>query len=391
MENNKDTSKQIIKVQYLLLVRHGFRDKAFDVERSQTRLANLEEELKLQDHGYSVAKREIKGWPLSQSLAGWVAEFLHLWEIKITAVVAGPARDAQDTAQAYLSSFKPQGLCDEDITLWTDPSLRTNFAVLPDEKEPKSHILENFQIHPSDIQGAGKALMLCGHQPHLTWIANYWLRKKKTEPFPLNLSEAFLIRIAPTRESVWVVGNADTEVMAQLENKIKSKLDTAKSFSAFISVMLGLIVAIPGMIGTNDTIKHVKVFSVGMILIFGSLILTLMTLFAYDTLHMPKLFWTSGPKRRRRRLLKFFDRFIPGWQLERPPTPPHWILYSNMVRVWCLLFKPAVISYFIGITLVAYSIVQIKLWPWGVFGFVAMLDIVLLLRIFASVKLCSQD
>ncbi|MCK4340362.1 MAG: hypothetical protein KAY37_01395 [Phycisphaerae bacterium] len=378
---------QSINVQYLLLVRHGSRDNAHDVHRHFTHLENLDEPKKL--HGYSVADRTKPGWPRSQSLAGWVSEFLHLWNVKVTRVVTSPALDAQETAHAYLSSFQPQNLCPDDVSVETNAGLHTNFAVHPTDRLLARQPLECVRICPSAEQGkgAGKALLLCGHQPHLTWIANGWLRRK--DPVPLNLSEALLIRLAPSPQALWVVGAEDPEAQTRLRDKIKSKLDIAKWFSAFISLVLGLVVGVPRTLGVNDIVKHPTACSIGFMLILGSLFLTLMTLFAYDTLQMPKLFWIEGPRRIWRELPQFLSRRIPGWRLERPPTPVHWVLYSNMVRVWFLLFRPAVGLYVIGVSFVACSVFDPVHWPLVALGGVTAVG--LLLQILARVRLGSQD
>ncbi len=110
-------------------------------------------------------------------------------------------------------------------------------------------------------------------------------------------------------------------VDADLRDKLKSKMDVAKFFAGFISLVAGIALReSAGSVAAN----------LGLALIVLSLGLAVATLFAYDRLLMPPRFWFE------------------------PPTDTHELnfgLRDEMISVWRCLFIPCVIAFFGGLLL----------------------------------------
>src|SRR5437868_1852479 len=75
-----------------------------------------------------------------------------------------------------------------------------------------------------------------------------------------------------------------------LRDKIKSKMEVAKFFSGFLSLLLGFSIGNSNIfIEKNPNAFWLVWF--GIAFIFLSLVFSVATLFAYDRLLMPKKFW----------------------------------------------------------------------------------------------------
>jgi hypothetical protein len=72
-----------------------------------------------------------------------------------------------------------------------------------------------------------------------------------------------------------------------------------------------------------------------------------MTVVSYDTLLMPRRFWSESPVGADKR---------PGWIVERPPSSASWILYQNMLHVWKRQFIPATYFLVAGLFLLCMAV-----------------------------------
>ena len=128
----------------------------------------------------------------------------------------------------------------------------------------------------------------------------------------------------PAGRLQWTVGPDETNAIEDLRDKIKSKMDIAKLLGGFITLVLGGVVLAPGRL---DELSRggdrwaVYVAAVSFLIAIG---LYLGTMYAYDTVLMPKRYWGEGAPGGR----------TPRWLVRRPPSDAAWVLYQNMLHVW---------------------------------------------------------
>jgi hypothetical protein len=83
----------------------------------------------------------------------------------------------------------------------------------------------------------------------------------------------------------------------------------------------------------------------------ASLILTAATLFSYDELLMPVTFWSTMSREKQNKNDEWSI-----WNVKRPPSQAHVVLYYEMVHVWSVFFIPALATAFISIGLAVGAI-----------------------------------
>lgn len=115
----------------------------------------------------------------------------------------------------------------------------------------------------------------------------------------------------------------DPNTTQQLRDKIKSKMEVAKFFAGFITLFLGVAFKDIANLAA-DPHSWIRLSAQGAtLLVLGALAFSVATMFAYDRLMMPPVFWT--------------------------PRPTDEDLYHQMVRAWQRLFVPAVATFFVGL------------------------------------------
>jgi len=334
-EQKSDTNLNAsFQIQYVLLVRHGSRDKPYDAQRHLHHLQNIDDQCQSNDPNlpYSVANRKVDGRPKSLSLAGWLAETLDIYGIKICAALCSDHLHAKETQAAYLQVLKSQNLCIDNINENQDGHLNPkNFW-----KDSSFHRTIVNQIEPSKN---AHALMITGHQPQLGWIASCLIGKH--QPLPLRQSEIACIQLIPNKKLLWAIAESNSKIVNDLRSKIKSKMDVAKFFAGFVLLLLGFVLRDTKQLikSPDQTIRSLG--HVGIFLVLLSLGFFAATVFAYDRLLMPSVFWSG----------KQFSvaASTPGKIPRRPPTQEHWMLYFNMTRAWNGLFTPGVMFLFLGL------------------------------------------
>ena len=93
-----------IPARYLILVRHGDREKPFDTHRKAHHLSNYGA-IYEQRKDYKLTKREVSGGPATLSLAGWLAETLNNYNPKIiiSTILCSEHQHAIETANGRAS------------------------------------------------------------------------------------------------------------------------------------------------------------------------------------------------------------------------------------------------------------------------------------------------
>lgn len=354
----------IVDVRYLLIVRHGKRDKAHNCERSETRLCNRDKEpTAIGD--YQVADRSVDGWPRAQSLAGWVAEFLVLRGIKVSHLIYSTAKDAVDTKDAFLTALQPQGLVAATPEDLPTEGMVTNFGPAQFSSETVHSLSPNLNFTCSESVAQGNtAAMIVGHQPNI----GLFIKKQTGVSCPLGLSESALIELGKDPRLLWVIGDEDSGLVTSIKDKIKVKNTTLQFFAGFIVVLIGFSFVAVGSKDAMEVMLRPTWMYLSLAFNVLSLALTTIAIFAFDVLLMPSRYWSEGPSGSSPGLLLRLRRFVFGTDLERPPSPIHWVLFRNIGVIWKGAFLPAVVFLFLGLflavgalleNLVAYSILAV--------------------------------
>ena len=118
----------------------------------------------------------------------------------------------------------------------------------------------------------------------------------------------------------------------QLREKIKSKMEVAKFFSGFITLLIGFLL--------KDFGQQNAWSKAGLVFLVASLGYCIAAMFAYDRLLMPREYWENKNE-------KTDEEFFPD------------TLKNNMVRSWSWLFVPAVACFNIGLVLVLVSVLNL--------------------------------
>lgn len=271
--------------------------------------------------------------------------------IPIKAIWCGSYKHTKETAKIYrdaLSSidktaqFEPQGIL--------DPSRRDEYVCVVCKS------LGNLKC--------GEGILVVGHQPQLGQMAR-WLT---AELVPIASSELVCIEVEQKEKRaengkkkeeealkrgvgrlLWTISDEDDKTEEELHAKIRSKMETAKLFGAFIvaalSLILGFLLDSSKSMGLGLYQKIVLCISGASFL--SAIVLYWITMLAYDQLLMPTRFWGEEE-----------PQSGQEWQLKRPPTSSHRVLYRAMKRIWNRRFKPATYCVLAGLICLSCAVIM---------------------------------
>ena len=274
-------------------------------------------------------------------------------------VIHASSSEATRTAELIIVELKPGLKAGKEITL--DPpkgamSLdRTALdAIVTSATQCVSH--GNHQI-----------VLVVGHLPLLSWVA----RRVAGRALPIGRAELLGIELSPARAGAKHAGilrwtltpeARSKELIADIREKIKSKMEAAKYLASFVTAMLGVQIAIMLEPAKVDALQNSagpslpRMLAISELFIVLSAALYFLTVFAYDKLLMPPALWADGPPEALR------ER--PEWLVSRPPSSAAWILLQNMQRIWSRLFTWATILLLVGIMLQIFGVFYRRLqWP----------------------------
>lgn len=140
------------------------------------------------------------------------------------------------------------------------------------------------------------------------------------------------------------INQESDNLVKQLQDKIKSKMDVAKFFAGFISVVLGIV---PGSIG--NLIGDSFTAFLGLLFLLFSLSMSIVTLFAYDRLLMPPKLWYKPPND------YSYNKYIE-------------ILKEDMIHAWNCFFIPSVAALLGGLICLLVAVTKV-----GILGIIAFL------------------
>ena len=270
------------------------------------------------------------------------------------------------------------------------------------------------------------AVLVVGHQPQLSWLSSQlttgyrWRQWRRLQwwsngPIPISHGEIVCLRIENKRKFknkwsahlLWSIHPNDSERLADVREKVQSKLKTAELLAAVLGLAIAAVLALlldrtrwRNLAFLDETTRRPRVYPFGwdwasfeprtgvqfaVAMLLSALALYLMTVYAYDSLRMPPSFWSENlPDRRSNRLRR---RWLP----RRPPSSSAWIIYRNMMRIWGTLFVPATLLVLAAFTLLAISLLEWNATVWAWLPGIAILAIVLLWKRNFRPVLGSED
>ena len=342
---NESQREDTLEVQYVVLLRHGARDLAFDCPREKHALANLDRTPE-ERFGYHIANRRRPGRPATESLAGWLAEALQSHGIKVAQAWHSPQRHAKETLDCALSALQPQDLLDGAFKPISKAELDPK--VFWNDNKACDRLAKS--IRPKTN---GRALLVAGHQPALGWLCRLLTARFPSflmarRVLPLRQSEAACLQLTPKLRLTWAIAGDDRKTSEQLREKIKSKMDAAKLLAGFASAVIGLLFRDIAAAASNPQ-NRTELIYIAVASVVASLALSFGAFLSYDRLLMPPLFWSGRPATLR--------ELVNKTTLVRPPTQTHWLLYDSMIRIWRLEFLPAATLFATGLVLLVFAVV----------------------------------
>jgi len=247
-----------------------------------------------------------------------------------------------------------------------------------EKKNKKSSLSDKEEAMQANEEETDLATIVISHQPQLTYLARYLLDKSLWERnlvwkglyklrnlfpnnslpanvLPLGNSEIACIEMDPRPRLLWLLTEKSSALLVELKTKIASKYDVAKFFLGALVVGTGLTLSDP-IWKLPHTIDKVLA-GCGAFAALISLGLTAATLFSYDRLLMPQEFWSEADTNSRISPLRYLGHLIrgsagrkpPRWNVSRPPSQAHTILFYEMVHTWTHLFIPAIVFAFVAL------------------------------------------
>ncbi len=202
-----------------------------------------------------------------------------------------------------------------------------------------------------------------GHQLHkeLAFGASR-VRARVATRIPLRRGEAAMVDCSEeSRSLAWVVSPGSADLISELQTKVKSKMDTAKVFGAFLTAFTGL--AISELTDGERSAVFSVVGALGIIALAFAVICYMITMFLYDSLLMPTDQWPSHTEPDNTdwfaRLGRRASALVgTGQSPVRPPSSAATVIFHSMQRVWGGLFIPATCAAGVGMALVAVALVE---------------------------------
>lgn len=313
---------------YVLLVRHAAGYKPYHSGEDDERPSQADPAL--------LVKGERQARSVAWRLREVVDELPTVGAIRVAATWCSPEPEPMATARLVTASWLPAPKAMEALAPRAfGPQGGSSATVALDAVV---HDIEKFQADDE----SGNALLIIGHEPQLGWIAHRLSHKR----VPIDQGELVCLRRSESRRwnLLWTIHPDDRAALADIREKIRSKMDAAKVMGGFITALVTFVLAqFIDDTKVDSTTWCLRVATVTLLLVAATFFF--LSLFWYDTLLMPTRFWcTTAPK-------KGVEQ--PAWLVARPPSSSAWVLYQNMMRIWNRTFVPATVL--VGVALVLFS------------------------------------
>jgi phosphohistidine phosphatase SixA len=324
------------------------------------------------------------------------AEAISEYEIDTAEVtiVCARSRVARDTAAALRDQLRgseaPVPLKCLDPATWPADPIADASA---DKKEnPESRWRRITKEIP---RREARFVVVVGHDPQVSWLLHHLVEKGgrgqwRAGPLPLARGELAMLDGPPEKAALrWVLSPSDEKVIGQLQEKIKSKMDSAKLLGAFLTALL--VFSAKELAGVNSTPAwYPWVAGLGLVSLAMATAAYFVTMFKYDELLMPVRFWPSPrPEIDNRSTAPK----LPRGFVRRPPSSAAWVLYQNMMHVWNRAFIPATLLGGVGAIAVAVALAQPDRFWWLAVGssIVALVALTFVVWLMAEPKLGVSD
>lgn len=209
-----------------------------------------------------------------------------------------------------------------------------------------------------------RVLVAVGHDPHVSWLLHHLVEvggrgQRWAGPLPLARGELAMLDVRKKPALRWVLSPSDESVIEQLQDKVKSKMDSAKLLGTFLTALL--VFSAKELAGVdNPPAWYPWVAGCGLVLLTMGTAAYFVTMFRYDELLMPVRFWPSPQPR----IDPASGGGLPRGFVCRPPSSAAWVLYQNMMRVWANAFIPATVLAGTGAIAVSVALAQPNQWWW---------------------------
>ena len=112
--------------------------------------------------------------------------------------------------------------------------------------------MKQLSLQEQGNQKQGNAVLVVGHRPQLSWLADEMMRSYRRLRFtagaPFSLGEIVCICFASQPYSssriLWTISPDDESAAAEIRDKIKSKMETAKLLGGLISLLIGALLGV---------------------------------------------------------------------------------------------------------------------------------------------------
>lgn len=315
----------------------------------------------------------------------------------------------------------------------------------PDVQRAQRNADEAARVIEKRLQEGGQVgVLVVGHQPALSWLSDHFTRARNparvlwrwhASAVPVASAEVVCLEVTergspsdPARSTgrrrwqgrvVWTIHPDDRGALEQIQEKVRSKMESAKLLSGVITLALTALLGVLldhrrwASLGTCAGLSEeeqktqgcldVAPFAVPQLafsgqvavgVVFGFLILAfalfLMAMYAYDSLLMPTRFWAESPSTSGRVPKRFHAvRRRRAWLPERPPSSSAWVAYRNMMRIWFMLFTPAVL--FSGAAFILLAVTLLRPSLAGYLIFTVALGLLLVYRWWFKPATGSED
>lgn len=255
-----------------------------------------------------------------------------------------------------------------------------------------------------DLVGSNAApprlLLVIGHDPQVTRRLHAELETGRTltrrlaRRTSLERGEAAMVRRRDGwTELMWVISPDTGDAVEQLQGKIKSKMETAKVFGAFLTALLFFSAReLAARRSVADWYPWVAGTGVGL-LAFAT-VAFVVTMFLYDGLLMPVRYWAPmGAQESWLARRRWYRLVGTGQDPRRPPSSAATVLFHGMQRVWSALFVPAAVAAGLGTAATAIALAEPKgAWWYAVVGSaVAVAGLAVVLTLLGRPRLGTTD
>jgi hypothetical protein len=210
--------------------------------------------------------------------------------------------------------------------------------------------------------GRRRLVLVVANSPQIDWVAEELLTKLVAigRGEVIGISQRYHRRrwsVRKGRDLLWAIGPGEASAIADLRDKIRSKMDTAKFLGAFITALVTFVLGKrfdahtdtalnAGLLNVQPMLWLITIVTLGL-----AALLCFAAVAYYDGLLMPVRFWESSARPSR---LRLWGSSRASWLVRRPPSSAAWVLKQNMVRVWNRLVVAAMLM--LGVALSAFSV-----------------------------------